>query len=139
MKRFIAIVLLVIGLVSCGEGRYIYVDRIQHDTIQTMVNRVDTFACVDSVFVDRYRSGDTVYITRDHDRIIYRTRDVHDTLREVHIDTVPQIEEVIPDGYIKPSGWDKFMLGWGNWFFWFTIGVLLALAIRLVIKIYFRK
>ena len=130
---------MLVCLSACGHYRYVYVDRVIRDSTEIVNNRIDTLICVDSVFVDRYRSGDTVFIDKEKIKYVYRYSGKTDSVYIAVHDTAEKPVEVIPDGYIKPSGWDKFMLGWGNWFFWFTIGVLLAVAIRLVIKIYFRK
>lgn len=59
---------LIQFLVSCSSVRYMTSYR---DSVR-IVNHVDTMLRHDSVYVHEFKAGDTVYITKDRTRYVYR-------------------------------------------------------------------
>lgn len=63
-------------------------DKVHTDTVRIVAVRADTVRLRDSIHVRELVRGDTVRIETHHYHYIYRTRAVHDTLRQVIRDTV---------------------------------------------------
>ena len=98
------------------------------DSVRTEYRR-DSVRLVDSVFVDRWRQGDTVFVTKMRDRYLYR--DV------LHNDTViidNSKTETVQVRYVPP------FYKWCTVAFWCLIAiVVLYVAWRIFKAIYFRK
>ena len=140
MRRLFPLLFLLLCFIGCGHERLIYVPGpVTRDTVYEGHSQSDTLVCHDSIYVDRWRSGDTVYVNKYVDRYVYRNRDRVDTVYRVRVDSVPVVKEVIPEGYIKPSGWDRFLMGYGNWFFWFCVGAVVFVVGRFLYRVYFRR
>ncbi len=85
--------LLIIALCSCTTSKPVIVERVVNktDTLYNASWRVDTFRIHDSVYVETYSMGDTVYKTRVEwrwrDRISSRADTVYKTA--LRCDSVP--------------------------------------------------
>ena len=76
----------------------------------------------DSIWRDRWRQGDTVFVTVEKWKTRYRDklREVHDTIHVVKTDSVTTVVSVP-----RPrTGYDRFC----SWFFWIVVVLLLAVA-----------
>ena len=83
----------------------------------------------DSIFRDRWRSGDTVYVTLEKYKTLYKDKivEVHDTIATQH--TEVQQVEVVP----------KFYKGC-TIALWIIIALLaIGITIRILIKIYLKR
>jgi hypothetical protein len=126
---YIAIVALVacIALGGCKTRQKVtIVERVTHDTIYQTRTQHDSIYLRDSVFVDRYTSGDTCYI----DRWKWQTKYVEhlrvDTLIEHVCDTVPVPYEV--EVYVeKPLRW------WQRSLMWLGVALLVYGVVRLAL------
>lgn len=98
------------------------------DSVRTEYRR-DSIRLVDSVFVDRWRNGDTVFFTKFRDRYIYR--DV------LHTDTITidnSKTETVQVRYVPP------FYKWCTVSLWCLIAiVVLYVAWRIFKAIYFRR
>ena len=98
LPLLVSLLLLAAGaLSSCTTVKYIPMEQVHTDSTHTVQNLRDTLYLRDSLFVDRYRQHDTVYVTRTHERTLYRTRWQHDTLYIARRDTIRLPVPVIPD------------------------------------------
>ena len=81
----------------------------------------------DSIFRDRWRSGDTVYVTVDKFKTLYRDKlvEVHDTIATTHTEQVPV--GVVPTYYKNTSRG-----------FWVLLAILILLIGWKVAKVYFK-
>lgn len=85
-------ILALMCLAGCSTCKPVVVERVVNktDTLYNASQRVDTFRIHDSVYVETYTMGDTVYKTRVEwrwrDRISCRTDTVYNT--EVRCDSV---------------------------------------------------
>jgi hypothetical protein len=74
--------------------RYVTLPTVSRDTVRIMSRSHDTLITRDTFLLDRYRQGDTVYITRNvthyRDRVTLR----HDTIYRAKTDTVSVPVEV---------------------------------------------
>ena len=117
MKVHFCLILLLV-LSSCSSTRSMPV--VQHVDTTSYVQRSathDTIYLRDSVYVREVLKGDTVYLTRTQYRDRWRTRLVHDTIRDTQI--VEKVIEHPPDRYVP-----KFYK-WCTIVFWCTIVVIL--------------
>ena len=98
LPLLVSLLLLAAGaLTSCTTVKYIPMEQVHTDSTHTVQNLRDTLYLRDSLFVDRYRQHDTVYVTRTHERTLYRTRWQHDTLYIARRDTIRLPVPVTPD------------------------------------------
>ena len=113
--------LLVTLLAGCRTVRYVpvpsvsvdsvYVDRFTHDSVYLM----------DSVYVNRYVFGDTVYVDKVSMKYLYRDRWRHDTVAVVRRDSVQ-----IPMPVEREFGWwERARLK----LFWPLAAVVVVLAV----------
>ena len=81
----------------------------------------------DSIFRDRWRSGDTVFVTVEKFKTLYRDKlvEVHDTIATTQTDTIEV--QVVPNYYRRVSTG-----------FWILLVILLALTAFKAYKIYLR-
>lgn len=95
MKNFIlfCIALFSFLTISCKTTEYIPVEKVKTEYISSK----DTVIIKDSVFVNQYIKGDTVYRDRDrwHNRIVIK----NDTI--VKVDSIPVIKEVEKPVYVE--------------------------------------
>ena len=112
--RNLCLLFLVLLLVSCKTLN----PTTLHNATQsftTLRQSVDTVVVRDSVFVSERQQGDTIYLTRTDYRDRWRTRLVHDTIRDTQY--ITQTIEHPPEKYVP-----KFYR-WCTIAFW-VIGIL---------------
>lgn len=87
--------LLTATLTGCRSVKYVTLPVVTHDTLRITQRAHDSIITRDTFLLDRYRQGDTVYITRNVTR--YRTRVSlrHDTVYSARRDTVSVPVEVV--------------------------------------------
>lgn len=123
-ELILIVVLLLFGMCSCSrtiiEERPVYV----HDTLTTVQLRVDSVLHHDSIYVETFMRGDTVFLTkyteRWHDRIKLRT----DTIREVNEVPVTITKTEIKEVPAKLTKWQRFAQGLGNLTFFLSIAAV---------------
>lgn len=98
------------------------------DSVRTEYRR-DSVRLIDSVFVDRWRNGDTVFVTKLRDRYLYR--DV------LHTDTITidnSKTETVQVRYVPP------FYKWCTVSLWCLIAIVVLYVVWRIFKaIYFRK
>lgn len=83
----------------------------------------------DSIFRDRWREGDTVFVTTDRWRVMYK-----DKIVEVH-DTIRTNTEIVQERKVVPSFYKGCTIA-----LWVLIAcVVLYIVVRVVIRIYLHK
>lgn len=83
----------------------------------------------DSIFRDRWRSGDTVYVTTDRWRTLYKDKlvEIHDTIATTQTNTV-QVK------YTPPFYKNCTIALWA-----LIAGIVITIIIRVLIKVYLHK
>ncbi len=121
-------VVLSILLGGCKSVRYVEVEKVHTDTLYISKMQKDSIYLHDSIFVNQWRSGDTIYQTRDRWRTEWRDRLVTDTVIHFVTDTVPKPYPVIQEKKVEKelNWWQRLRL---------TVGdiALFALALMLVV------
>lgn len=124
MKRYLLIVLACV-LIGCKTSQHIgtHTDsvrvEIRHDSVYVYQH--------DSIFRDRWRSGDTIYITTEKYRVLYKDKfvEIHDTIATSQTDTIAVYVEKKSTTFWKGSGIA----------FWVLIGiVVIGVVIGIIIK-----
>lgn len=113
MKRFTLFFLVTVVVLccisSCTTTKYVPVVEYHTDTLIQKMTQRDSIYLHDSTIVRE--KGDTVLIERWHTR--YRDREVHDTVYQSRIDTVPQPYPVVEYVERKMSAIDKLLIATG--------------------------
>ena len=126
MKRFTLFffVTVVVLISSCTTTKYVPVVEYHTDTLIQKMTQRDSIYLHDSTIVRE--KGDTVLIERWHTR--YRDREVHDTVYQSRIDSVPAPYPVTEYVERKMSGIDKFLIATG---IYSIISILIFAAYKL--------
>ena len=80
MRKLSLLSLVLLLLYSCTKTQYIPVETTVIDTLRITKIQRDSVYCRDSIFVDKYRNGDTVYIVKTNTRIMYKNVYHNDTI-----------------------------------------------------------
>lgn len=113
MKRFtlffFVTVVVLCCISSCATTKYVPVIEYHTDTLIQKLTQRDSIYLHDSTIVRE--KGDTVLIERWHTR--YRDREVHDTVYQSRIDSVPAPYPVTEYVERKMSAIDKLLISTG--------------------------
>ena len=113
MKRFtlffFVMVVVLCCISSCTTTQYVPVVEYHTDTLIQKMTQRDSIYLHDSTIVRE--KGDTVLIERWHTR--YRDREVHDTVYQSRVDSIPQPYPVVEYVERKMSGIDKLLIATG--------------------------
>lgn len=112
MKRFTLFFFVMVVLCcisSCTTTKYVPVVEYHTDTLIQKMTQRDSIYLHDSTIVRE--KGDTVLIERWHTK--YRDREVHDTVYQSRIDSVPAPYPVTEYVECKMSSIDKFLIATG--------------------------
>lgn len=122
---FIAIFWFCIAVAGCKTVNPIAQTR---DSIRVEIRHDSVFVFKhDSIFRDRWRSGDTVFVTVEKFKTLYRDKlvEVHDTIATTQTDTIEV--QVVPNYYRRVSTG-----------FWILLVILLAITAFKAYKLYLR-
>lgn len=124
------LVVLSILLGGCKSVRYVEVEKVHTDTLYISKMQKDSIYLHDSIFVNQWRSGDTIYQTRDRWRTEWRDRLVTDTVIHVITDTIPipyPVEKVVEK---ELNWWQRLRL---------TVGDIAIFALVLMLLVWIVK
>ena len=82
--------ILLLAFCSCTTTEYVTVERVRTDTTYITKHQRDSIWLHDSVFVKEWTAGDTVYRDRIQWHTKYVEKQVHDTIYQHRVDSVPQ-------------------------------------------------
>lgn len=135
--KYIHIIILatIVVLTGCKTIEYVPVETVTTKVDSIYINKVqvDSIFERDSIFINQYTHGDTVY--RDKVKFIYRYRDKLriDTLHHWHVDSVLVKQTRIIEVEKPPNKWQSFLHYLGI-FALATIVVLLVIGILWLIR-----
>ena len=122
------LVVLSILLGGCQSVRYVEVEKVHTDTLYISKTQKDSIYLHDSIFVNQWQSGDTIFQVRDRWHTEWRDRLVTDTVLHFVTDTVPKPYPVIQEKKVEKelNWWQRLRL---------TVGdiALFALALMVVV------
>ena len=116
---------ILFSMCSCKTVKPIAQTR---DSIRVEIRHDSVFVFKhDSIFRDRWRSGDTVFVTVEKFKTLYRDKlvEVHDTIATTQTDTIEV--QVVPNYYRRVSTG-----------FWILLVILLAITAFKAYKLYLR-
>lgn len=92
--------LLITLLCGCKTVRYVPVETVRIDSVYVDRWHRDSVYLHDSVYVNRYSKGDTVFVDKVVTKYQYKDRWRYDTVSVVRVDSVQ-----VPVPVEKPLGW----------------------------------
>ena len=131
MKKLLLYICVLLLFGCKTKERIVTVEHTRTDTLYQVRELRDSVFVKDSVFVNQYTKGDTVFLTRDRWKVEYRDVCRTDTVLQSSVDSVavPVPYPVEVEVEKKLSWWQKLFMGFGE------IALALGLAI-LGLKIY---
>ena len=112
------VVLLAVAAVlgSCTTTKYVEVPKVHTDTLYVSKTQKDSIYLHDSIFVNQWKSGDTIYQTRDRWRTEWRDRLVTDTVLHMVTDTVSKPYPVVQEKKVEKAltWWQRFRMMLGD-------------------------
>jgi len=124
MKRIILLYIIIL-LCGCGVTTKTIEVPVENTHIE-YVTKTDSLIVRDSIFIDRWRENDTVFLTKDKYHYIYKVK--CDTI--LRVDTLAQLVEVEVDRPYVPDYYKKI-----NVIFWILVSLLIMYA---GVKIYLK-
>lgn len=114
MRKLLLFAAVGMLLIGCTTTKYVPVVETKTDTVYQVRQQRDSVWLHDSVFVNQWRDGDTVFQVRDrwHTQHVEKLR--VDTFREVIFDSIPKPYPVT-EYVAKPlNWWQKLRIWLGN-------------------------
>ena len=110
---FVGIIIMLFcaaALSGCTTTKYVEIEKIRTDTTYITKLQRDSIHVHDSIFVNQWKKGDTVYQVRDRWHTEWRDRLLHDTLYKCILDSIPipyPVEKIVE----KPvTPWYNYIL-----------------------------
>jgi hypothetical protein len=110
----VGFLLAVLLLSSCTTTEYVTVPELHTDTLMVTQHSRDSIYVHDSIWVNQWQAGDTIYRERTKWRTQYVERLSHDTIYKSKTDSVPKpypVEVKVPANL---SWWQTFRLHVGD-------------------------
>ena len=113
--RKILIFALVLMLFGCKtKDRIVTVEVVSHDTLWHEKTERDSIYLHDSIFVNQFTKGDTIFQIKDRWHTEYRDKYIHDTVSVAKVDSIPVPYEVQVEVEKKLSWWQKLLMALGG-------------------------
>lgn len=123
--------LMVCGLLtSCKSHEPTIVERVRTDTVRITQQQRDSIYLRDSIFVNQWQSGDTIFQVRDRWHTQYVAKEVRDTFYKARVDSVPVPYPVIKKVPAELTWWQQCRLHLANIVLW----VILIIALWWVLR-----
>lgn len=134
VKRLLYLIIpyiILISLAGCKSVQYVPMETVRTDSIYVDRYQRDSIYQRDSVFVNRWTAGDTIYQDKVVWKYVYRDKVKYDTVAILRSDTinVPYPVEC------KLSKWEQLKLNVGGW----AISIIIITLILLMGYMYDRK
>ena len=124
----VGFVLAVILFSSCTTTEYVTVPEVHTDTLMVTQHSRDSIYVHDSIWVNQWQAGDTIYRERTKWMTKYVERLSHDTIYKSKTDSVPQPYPVIKEVPATLTWWQRVRLHVGD-----IALALLAITILLMV------
>ena len=110
----VGFLLAVLLLGSCTTTEYVTVPEVHTDTLMVTQHSRDSIYVHDSVWVNQWQAGDTIYRERTKWRTQYIERLSHDTIYRARVDSIPAPYPVIKEVPATLSWWQRVRLHVGD-------------------------
>jgi hypothetical protein len=115
---------------SCTTTKYVTVPELHTDTLMVTQHQRDSIYVHDSIWVNQWQAGDTIYRERTKWCTKYIERLSHDTIYKSKTDSVPQPYPVIKEVPADLTWWQTFRLKTGEIALALLGIIILLVAIR---------
>ena len=123
--------LMVCGLLtSCKSHEPTIVERVRTDTVRITQQQRDSIYLRDSIFVNQWQSGDTIFQIRDRWHTQYVAKEVRDTFYKARVDSVPVPYPVIQKVPAELTWWQQCRLHLANIVLWVILIIALWWAVK---------
>lgn len=125
--------LMVCGLLtSCKSHEPTIVERVRTDTVRITQQQRDSIYLRDSIFVNQWQNGDTIFQVRDRWHTQYVAKEVRDTFYKAKVDSVPVPYPVIKKVPAELTWWQQCRLHLANIVLWLVLIIALWWAVKRV-------
>ena len=123
--------LMVCGLLtSCKSHEPTIVERVRTDTVRITQQQRDSIYLRDSIFVNQWQSGDTIFQVRDRWHTQYVAKERTDTFYKAKVDSVPVPYPVIKKVPAELTWWQQCRLHLANIVLWVILIIALWWAVK---------
>jgi hypothetical protein len=123
----VGFLLAVLLLGSCTTTEYVTVPEVHTDTLMVTQHQRDSIYVHDSVWVNQWQAGDTIYRESTKWRTKYIERLSHDTIYKSKTDSVPVPYPVIKEVPADLTWWQRVRLHLAN-IILYLLGITILLA-----------
>lgn len=127
----IIVCILISSLAGCKSVQYVPVETVRTDSVYVDRYLRDSIYQHDSVFINRWTDGDTVYQDKIVYKYIYRDKVKYDTVAVLRSDTV-RVPYPVGRGLTK---WEQIRLDVGGWAITVVVLAILVVIGWMVYKI----
>lgn len=134
VKRLLLVIIsfiLLSSLAGCKSVQYVPVEAVRTDSVYVDHYLRDSIYQRDSVYVNRWTDGDTVYQDKIVYKYVYRDKVKYDTVAALRSDTVRVPYPVER----KLTRWEQFRLDVGGWAIGIVIIVILIVVGCMIYKL----
>ena len=119
-------------LTSCKSHEPTIVERVRTDTVRITQQQRDSIYLRDSIFVNQWQSGDTIFQVRDRWHTQYVAKEVRDTFYKARVDSAPVPYPVIKKVPAELTWWQQCRLHLANIVLWVILIIALWWAVKRV-------
>lgn len=117
---------------SCKSHEPTIVERVRTDTVRITQQQRDSIYLRDSIFINQWQSGDTIFQVRDRWHTQYVWKEVRDTFYKAKVDSVPVPYPVIKKVPAELTWWQQARLHLANIVLWVILIIALWWAVKRV-------
>lgn len=125
------LIIFAFALMMCAcktHEKIVTVEKVTHDTLWHEKTERDSIYLHDSIFVNQFVKGDTIFQIKDRWHTEYRDKYIYDTISITKVDSVPVPYEVQVEVEKKLSLWQKLLMALGGIF---SVSVLTIVGLKI--------
>ena len=114
MKKLLLISLVLLLFGCKTHEKIVTVEKVTHDTLWHEKTERDSIYLHDSIFVNQFAKGDTIFQIKDRWHTEYRDKYIHDTISIAKVDSVPVPYPVQIEVERQLTWLQKLLMGLGS-------------------------
>lgn len=125
------LIIFAMALLMCAcktHEKIVTVEKVAHDTLWHEKTERDSIYLHDSIFVNQFTKGDTIFQIKDRWHTEYRDKYIYDTISVAKVDSVPVPYPVEVEVEKKLSWWQKLLMALGGIF---SVAVLTIIGLKI--------
>jgi hypothetical protein len=125
------LIIFAFALMMCAcktHEKIVTVEKVTHDTLWHEKTERDSIYLHDSIFVNQFAKGDTIFQVKDRWHTEYRDKYIHDTISIAKVDSIPVPYEVQVEVEKKLSWLQKLLIALGGIF---SVSVLTIVGLKI--------